>query len=65
MTNKENQIEPSVNDQTDQYVDEINELEYSDQYCRLSYAQHQDLIGKEIGDIRVYLSQAVTRLHSN
>lgn len=31
---------------------ETNELEYSDPYCKLSYAQHVDTLRPDIGNIK-------------
>jgi len=42
----------------DQYV-ETNELEYSDPYCKLSYAQHPDVVGRDITNVRLHLAQSV------
>lgn len=38
---------------------ETNELEYSDPYCKLSYAQHVDTLRPDIGNIKQFLAQAV------
>ncbi|KAI1711044.1 cse1 domain-containing protein [Ditylenchus destructor] len=43
----------------DQYTEAISELEYSDPYCKLSYAQHPDTLGHDIPNIKVHLAQAV------
>uniref|UniRef100_A0A915DYI5 Exportin-2 n=1 Tax=Ditylenchus dipsaci TaxID=166011 RepID=A0A915DYI5_9BILA len=42
----------------DQYA-EMNEIEYSDPYCKLSYAQHPDGVGKQVSNIKAYLAEAV------
>lgn len=38
-------------DEEDQYA-EGNELEYTDPYCKLTYAQHVDPIGREVVDVK-------------
>uniref|UniRef100_A0A914GU25 Exportin-2 n=1 Tax=Globodera rostochiensis TaxID=31243 RepID=A0A914GU25_GLORO len=38
---------------------EVNELEYSDPYCKLSYAQHPEPFAPEIGNIKKHFAQAV------
>jgi exportin-2 (importin alpha re-exporter) len=38
---------------------EGNELEYTDPYCKLSYAQHVDSVGQEVTNVKQYLAQAV------
>lgn len=47
---KENE-EEDVYEIENQYA-EANELEYSDPYCKLSYAQHIDSVGKQITNVR-------------
>ncbi|KAL3121788.1 hypothetical protein niasHT_002016 [Heterodera trifolii] len=38
---------------------EVSELEYSDPYCKLSYAQHPEPFAPEIGNIKMHFAQAV------
>jgi hypothetical protein len=35
----------------DQYTED-NELEYTDPYCKLTYAQREDLVGRDVKDVK-------------
>ena len=48
-------------DEEDQYA-EANELEYSDPYCKLSYAQHADSVGREVTNIKREFNLQVDQL---